>query len=101
MERWLRVHSVLQEDLSFIPRTHVGGLQLSITSAPWEPMPSSVFLWGLYSCACELTHVKNNKNKSFLKVGASWAVVAHTFNPSMWEAEAIGFLSSRPTWSTE
>jgi hypothetical protein len=31
----------------------------------------------------------------------SWAVVAHAFNPSTWEAEADGFLSSRPAWSTE
>jgi hypothetical protein len=30
-----------------------------------------------------------------------WAVVAHAFNPSTWEAEAGGFLSSRPAWSTE
>jgi hypothetical protein len=28
------------------------------------------------------------------------AVVAHAFNPSTWEAEADGFLSSRPAWST-
>jgi hypothetical protein len=28
-------------------------------------------------------------------------VVAHTFNPSTWEAEAGGFLSSRPSWSTK
>jgi hypothetical protein len=28
-------------------------------------------------------------------------VVAHTFNPSTREAEAGGFLSSRPTWSTK
>jgi hypothetical protein len=28
-------------------------------------------------------------------------VVAHAFNPSTWEAEADGFLSSRPAWSTE
>jgi hypothetical protein len=27
-------------------------------------------------------------------------VVAHTFNPSTWEAEAGRFLSSRPAWST-
>jgi hypothetical protein len=27
--------------------------------------------------------------------------VAHTFKPSTWEAEAGGFLSSRPAWSTE
>jgi hypothetical protein len=28
-------------------------------------------------------------------------VVAHAFNPSTWEAEAGGFLSSRPVWSTK
>jgi hypothetical protein len=27
--------------------------------------------------------------------------VAHTFNPSTWEAETGGFLSSRPAWSTK
>ena len=31
----------------------------------------------------------------------SRVVVAHTFNPSTQEAEAGGFLSSRPAWSTE
>jgi hypothetical protein len=29
------------------------------------------------------------------------AVVVHAFNPSTWEAEAGGFLSSRPAWSTK
>jgi hypothetical protein len=28
-------------------------------------------------------------------------VVAHDFNPSTWESEAGGFLSSRPAWSTK
>jgi hypothetical protein len=28
-------------------------------------------------------------------------MVAHTFNPSTWEAEAGRFLSSRPAWSTK
>jgi hypothetical protein len=27
-------------------------------------------------------------------------VVEHAFNPSTWEAEAGGFLSLRPAWST-
>jgi hypothetical protein len=38
-----------------------------------------------------------------LEVRQSQAVVAHTFNPSTWEAEAEagGFLSSRPAWSTK
>ena len=31
----------------------------------------------------------------------SLAVVAHTYNPSTWEAEAGGLLSSRTAWSTE
>jgi hypothetical protein len=28
-------------------------------------------------------------------------VMVHSFNPSTWEAEALGSLSLRPTWSTE
>jgi hypothetical protein len=28
-------------------------------------------------------------------------VVEYAFNPSTWEAEAGGFLSSRPAWSAE
>jgi hypothetical protein len=28
-------------------------------------------------------------------------MVAHTFNPSTWEAKADEFLSSTPAWSTE
>jgi hypothetical protein len=32
----------------------------------------------------------------FKKVYSHRAVVAHAFNPSTWEAEAGGFLSSRP-----
>jgi hypothetical protein len=28
-------------------------------------------------------------------------MVAHVFDPSTWEAEAGGFLSSRPVWSTK
>jgi hypothetical protein len=31
----------------------------------------------------------------------SQVVVAHAFNPSTQEAEAGGFLSSRPAWSTK
>jgi hypothetical protein len=31
----------------------------------------------------------------------SLAVVVHAFHPSTWEAEAGGFLRSRPAWSTE
>jgi hypothetical protein len=36
-----------------------------------------------------------------LKIIKEPGVVAHTFNPSTREAEAGGFLSSRPAWSTK
>jgi hypothetical protein len=36
---------------------------------------------------------KQTKNKQVM--------VAHTFNPSTWESEEGGFLSSRPAWFTE
>jgi hypothetical protein len=37
----------------------------------------------------------------WLKIESKPGVVAHAFNPSTWEAEAGGFLSSRPAWSTK
>jgi hypothetical protein len=39
---------------------------------------------------------EHNKKKIYDR-----AVVVHAFNPSTWEAEAGGFLSSRTAWSTE
>ena len=36
-----------------------------------------------------------------LKTDPKLGMVLHAFNPSTWEAEAGGFLSSRPAWSTE
>jgi hypothetical protein len=33
--------------------------------------------------------------------GICWAVVAHAFNPSTWEAEAGGFLSLRTARATQ
>jgi hypothetical protein len=44
----------------------------------------------------ELNKIKESSFKRILKPG----VVAHTFDPSTQEAEAGGFLSSRPAWST-
>jgi hypothetical protein len=59
--------------------------------------------WGIES---SLHHwVETFAQKSFKQACAkeycSRAVVTHAFNPSTWEAEAGGFLSSRPAWSTE
>jgi hypothetical protein len=42
----------------------------------------------------------NGPEVDILKIGDP-GVVAHAFNPSTREAEAGGFLSSRPAWSTE
>jgi hypothetical protein len=50
------------------------------------------------------------KNNDLMKFTGKWmeleniiqpGMVAHAFNPSTWEAEASGFLSSRPAWSTK
>jgi hypothetical protein len=45
----------------------------------------------------DLTVGKPCNVKRYVKLG----MVAHAFNPSTWEAEAGGFLSSRPAWSTK
>jgi hypothetical protein len=37
----------------------------------------------------------------FKKIERELGIVVHTFNPSTGEAEAGGFLSSRPAWSTK
>jgi hypothetical protein len=56
-------------------------------------------MWAYINCSmCALTGLK------YKNILVGWAVVAHTFNPSTWEAEAAfisEFLSSRPAWSTE
>jgi hypothetical protein len=41
--------------------------------------------------------VQNKQGKIAFQPG----VVAHAFNPSTWEAEAVTFLSSMPAWYTE
>jgi hypothetical protein len=44
---------------------------------------------------------KKPKPKKKKKKKKKPGMVAHAFNPSTREAEAGGFLSSRPAWSTE
>jgi hypothetical protein len=47
---------------------------------------------------CDIGKIFHTKVKEFnMELG----VVAHVFNPSTWEAEAGGFQSSRPAWSTK
>jgi hypothetical protein len=43
---------------------------------------------------------KNFKQVELQKFHKKLGVVAHAFNSSTWKAEAGGFLSSRPAWST-
>jgi hypothetical protein len=59
-------------------------------------------LWLYNDIFHELKPKGKNKIKILLKKkkkSTSRAVVADTFSPSTWEAEAGGFLSSRPAWS--
>jgi hypothetical protein len=48
----------------------------------------------------EDTHTKGSW-ECLTKLRAEPGMVAQAFNPSTWEAEAGGFLSSRPARSTE
>jgi hypothetical protein len=62
-----------------------------IRKGSWPRIPVRMGRW----CVASLL------DKGKRKRHKSQAVVAHAFNPSTWEAEAGGFLSSRPAWSTE
>jgi hypothetical protein len=53
------------------------------------------------SCTNSKKQSKNEQTKQKTKKKLEPGVVAHAFNPSTWEAEAGGFLSSRPAWSTK
>jgi major histocompatibility complex class I len=45
--------------------------------------------------------VQNQALSHMIKKLLQLGVVAHAFDPSTWEAEAGGFLSLRPAWSTK
>jgi hypothetical protein len=57
---------------------------------------SRTFILTSYLVSLKYSH-GITENKSFFLSG----VVAHTFNPSTQEAEASGFLSLWPSWSTK
>jgi hypothetical protein len=61
------------------------------------------FIWGTGSVQVEKERGQRSTGgeKREERGEASWVLVAHAFNPSTWEAEAGGFLSLRPAWSTE
>jgi hypothetical protein len=65
----------------------LGTSQLFARPVPGDPTPSSGFGEHLDICV-------------HIIIVAGRGVVAHTFNPNT-QAEAGGFLSPRPTWSTE
>jgi hypothetical protein len=65
-----------------------------------------IALWGsteeeiVHSAACRESKLWNTDSREWDEK-LHRAVVAYAFNPSSWEAEAGGFLSSKPAWSTE
>jgi hypothetical protein len=59
----------------------------------------------LMQSSLEYCHIKYKVDKlgmvvKKIKIG-SWGGGTHTFNPSIWEAEAGRSLSLRPAWTTE
>jgi hypothetical protein len=87
MAQWPRALTALPEVMSSIPSNHMVAHRRDV-------MPSS----GSQLYVQQSTYALNKYN---LKKRRCQAVLVHAFNPSTWEAEAGGFLSSRPAWSTE
>jgi hypothetical protein len=53
------------------------------------------------SANCVSIEDPSSGSSTHVKKQVEPGVVAHAFNPSTWEAEAGGFLSSSPAWSTK
>jgi hypothetical protein len=49
----------------------------------------------------ERREILSNSGTKVIRNRREPGVVTHAFNPSTWEAEAGGFLSLRPAWSTK
>jgi hypothetical protein len=64
-----------------------------------------LFCLNVYLCTICMSSAFGGQKKVLDSLDYKWlwsrAVVAHTFNPSTWEAEAGWFLSSRSAWSTK
>ena len=65
---------------------------------PSPPLPPAILprTEGTTEARCQVRSLRLTTEQN-VQLG----VVAHAFNPSVWEAEAGGFLSSQPAWSTE
>ena len=93
--------AVNPDDLNLTPRTHMVGENRSWKLSSDHHMhamtqePTHLYTCKINKCKF-LFYVINLKKDLFSRV-----VVAHAFNPSTWEAEEGGFLSSRPAWSTK
>jgi hypothetical protein len=56
-------------------------------------------MWVMIIPGCQLDYIWHELQSRI--GGLAGQLMAHAFNPGIWEAEASGFLSSRPAWSTE
>jgi hypothetical protein len=72
-----------------VRRGHLVPLELELLCGYWDLNSCGSLGWCL--------ELKPGPLQEQVQLG----VVAHTFDPSTWEAEADGFLSSRPALSTE
>jgi hypothetical protein len=68
---------------------------LSVTERKDVKIPDGICIY--FSCVLKVCSLRWAHNICNSEPG----VVAHTFNPSTWEAEAGIFLSLRPAWPTE
>jgi short-subunit dehydrogenase involved in D-alanine esterification of teichoic acids len=84
------------------------------TPAPRDPVSSSGLQQSPMQHVCTHTYTETHAHAhaqthayahrhthTHLKIKELPGVVVHAFNPSTWEAEAGGFLSSRTAWSTK
>jgi hypothetical protein len=106
MTQQLRACTAVAEDLSSVLKTHIRQLTTVYNSSS---RGSDTYVY-MPTGRCTHVHItKNNKNGALKysqinvrkKPQELPGMVADAFNPSPWETEAGGFLSSRPAWSTK
>ena len=76
--------------------------RVEVSAPPAPRLPAQCHASGHDDNGLNLRTSKSGPIKCFpVKEFPQQMVAAHTFNPSTWEAEAGGFLSSRPAWYTK